>query len=547
MVEAELSLTTGLPKKQKQQRIRPSVILLAICAALGGLCFGYDIGGAGGTFVMDGFKDHFGWTNSTSDSEIAFDKGMINGLFGIGAMLGALTNSIMADKLGRRMCLATSSTSFIIGASIQVASVSMQMMWGGRFVGGIGIGMLSMCVPVYIAEASPEHTRGQLSTLWQLTTTIGILLASACNLGLEQLDWGWRLSYGGNMIFAAILLVSTLALPESPRWLASKERYEELRAVLAQIRFEDEVESEFALLTAEAEEERALGVSTWRETFSSANNMRTRVLLGVGLQMFQQLCGINAVMFYAPDILKVFFTPRVALLGTFGLNTVNFLATFITIYAVDRYGRRRLLLVGGTTMFVALLTLCGLSIAQTSVPSDGSTPLGIAVTAVAAIFVISFAYSWGPVVWVVCSEMFPIRARAKATGLTTASNWIFTTIVGAVFPIAQMASLPACFGFFAFVIGVACVVTKLNLPETANLTILQIDTAFEMHRKGQDVGDSNIDSMASSAAKPADAGHSSVRASSSAATMPSARFDRRTGEYHYAVGTPSTKLEGDRV
>jgi len=535
-VETELSLTTGKPKNQP--RTRGFVILLACCAALGGFIFGFDIGGAGGTFGMDGFRKHFGWddaqgTQIVSDGKIAFDKGMINGLFGIGATIGALVNPVFADRLGRRICLLLSTITFIVGAVVQVSSADMGIMWVGRFIGGIGIGMLSMCVPVYIGEASPAHIRGTLATLWQLAVTFGILIASSANVGLEHEDWGWRVSYGGNILFALLLILALVFLPESPRWLAGKEKTEQLRAVLGRLRFEDEVEGEVAQLTAEVQEERHIGTASWTEIFSTANSLRYRVLLGCALNMFQQLSGINAVMFYAPDILKTFFSNTLSLYGALALNAVNFLATFITVYAIDRYGRVKLLLAGGITMVFGCIAMCVLA----AVP--GSQTVGIVITACAAIFVISFAYSWGPIVWVVVAEMFPQRARGKSVGLCTAVNWLFTTIVGATFPVAQEASLAGCFAFFAVAIGLGSACVYFYLPETANLSILQIDTIFHnwkpsVFRVGC-CGQQAADAGPKAAKGDANANRpwSNSMALDDPSKVPSSRYERSTSEYHY--------------
>ena len=200
------SATTRGPKRTK-----PFIVLVALCAALGGLIFGYDIAGAGGTFVMDGFKEHFGWTcpvdeplnvtgcTNATQSEIDRDQGLINGLFGVGATIGAGLGPGLADGYGRRMCLYVASGVFIFGAAMQAGAPDMNVMWAGRVFSGLGIGALSMSVPVYIAELAPEHARGKLATLWQLAITVGILIASAANLGLREWDDGWRISYGGNV------------------------------------------------------------------------------------------------------------------------------------------------------------------------------------------------------------------------------------------------------------------------------------------------------------------------------------------------------------
>jgi SP family sugar:H+ symporter-like MFS transporter len=465
-------------------RTKPFIILVACCAALGGLIFGYDIAGAGATFVMDGFQEHFGWEcaadsiNCTpaTEGEKDRDKGLINGLFGVGATIGAIINPYVAEKYGRRPCLTLSNLVFIVGASIQTYSPEMWVMWVGRVFSGMGVGMLSMCVPVYITECAPEHRRGVLGTLWQIAVTSGILIASAANLGLKNWDNGWRLSYGGNILFSLMFLGCLVFMPESPRWLAANADEDRLKESLAKLRYEDEIESEVKKLKDEVDEDRAIGNATWSEVFSTDNNMRKRLILGCSFQGFQQLCGINAIMFYAPDILNTFFTESEAIYGTFGLNGINFLATFITVFTVDKYGRVKLLIVGGMIMAFALVANAIMS------SLDQTKTVGVMVLTFASLFIIGFAFSWGPVVWLVCSEMFPYRHRGKATGLTTMTNWGFTTIMGGVFPIASSASLAGCFAFFAVFITIGTTVVYFFQVETANKTMKEIDEAYKNHK-----------------------------------------------------------------
>ena len=483
-VDVELAKDVDAAIDSIPPRAKPIIVLVACCAALGGLIFGYDIAGAGATFVMQGFRLHFGWDCPQDDPTCTpatvgmmnRDKGMINGMFGLGATFGAIMNPYIAEKYGRRLCLTSSTLVFIVGAAIQAAAPEMWVMWLGRVFAGMGIGMLSMCVPVYIAECAPEHARGFLGTMWQVAVTAGILIASAANLGLKNWNNGWRLSYGGNILFAIILLICLIFMPESPRWLAAHASDEKLEEVLKRVRYEDEVQQEMAKLKGEVEEEKRIGSAPWSEVVSSHHNMRRRLALGVSFQAFQQLCGINAIMFYAPDILNTFFTENQAIAGTFGLNGINFLATFITVAAVDKFGRVKLLVTGGIVMMFALI------VNAIFASLDQTKGVGAGVLAFAALFIIGFAYSWGPVVWVTCSEMFPYRTRGKATGITTMTNWLFTTIVGAVFPAASTASLSGCFAFFAVAIAVGTTIVYFFQVETANLTSHQIDEAYAKHK-----------------------------------------------------------------
>jgi sugar porter (SP) family MFS transporter len=481
----DVELGTGNGKADlKPNRTKPFIVLVASLAALGGLIFGYDVAGAGGTFLMEGFKLHFGWecadgdTSCTpaTDSQQALDMGLINGLFGVGATIGAFGGTFVADKYGRRACIFVAAVTFIFGAALQAGAPDMDMMWAGRVFSGMGIGAMSMSVPVYIAELSPDHVRGKLNTLWQLAITMGILIASAANLGLQKWSEGWRISYGGNILFAIILILGLFIMPESPRWLTGHGYEEGARQALEKIRYEDEIDSEMKKLMSETAQEMELGVATWREVFAKDNKMRYRLFLGISLQAVQQLCGINAIMFYAPTILNEFFGEKESIIGTFILNLINMLSTFIALYAVERAGRVKLLLSGAVIMVLSLIANAVLA----SLPATAT--IGYVVTVFAAIFIIGFAYSWGPVVWVVCAEIFPLRERAKATGLTTMTNWICTTIVGAVFPAASNASLAGTFGFFAGMISIGFVIVYAFEAETAGKSILEIDEAYAKHK-----------------------------------------------------------------
>ena len=451
---------------------------------VGGLVFGYDIAGAGATFVMTGFKEHFGWScvpgdeGCVADSQESIDRqqGAINGLFGAGATIGAILNPYIADRWGRKKCLFLASTVFTIGATLQTISPVMEVMYVGRIIAGSGIGALSMGSPVYIAECAPEEFRGSLGTLWQLAITVGIVIASAANLGLKNWDEGWRLSYGGNILVSILLIVCLYFMPESPRWLAANGTEEELNSALEKLRYDDEVDAEKECLEKEVKESKENGTASWGDLLSTDNSMRYRLFLGVGFFAAQQLSGINAIMFYAPKILDYFFGADGAIYGTFGLNVVNCLATFITVFSIDKVGRVKLLVSGGIIMTISLVANAILS------SVERSDTVGWFVIIFCGLYIVGFAYSWGPVPWVVCSEMFPLRARGKSNGATSMTHWLFTTVIGALFPRAATASLSGCFGFFSFIIFIGIVMIYLYEPETKGLDIFQIDQKFANHK-----------------------------------------------------------------
>lgn len=485
-LSSSLTLDHSLTRDKSDQRTKPFVIAVAVTAALGGLIFGYDIGGAGATFVMDGFKEHFGW-DTADQSTIDTEKGLINGLFGAGAAFGALFAPYLFNNKGRKPTMSCGAVFFTIGAALQAAAVSMPMLYIPRLLSGAGIGMLAMCSPVYIAEIAPESHRGQLATLWQLAITSGIVLVSILNIWLAEWDEGWRISYGGNIVFSIALLCILTIMPESPHFLVEKGRNEDAREALSKVRFEDQVAWELEELQMEALEVEARGEATWSEVFDNNNkNMKSRVITGVLLQTFQQLAGINAIMFYAPNILEDFFGSSGSIYGALALNIVNFLSTFITMFTIERIGRVLILFSGGIVMCAALIPTAVVSAIHDTRKEFQSEEelqgLGIGITVLCALYVIGFAYSWGPVVWVVCAEMFPMRERGKANSLTTFANYFWMTIVGAVFPVASTASLAGCFGFFAGVVFIAIFFVYLYLPETANRTSPEIDQEFVTHK-----------------------------------------------------------------
>eukprot|EP00122_Pirum_gemmata_P016697 Pgem_evm1s15617 len=418
-----------------KEHIKPFVYVVAVVAAFGGLLFGYDIGGSGGTFVMPGFREHFGWPADTGNdpSWVSDQQGWINSLFTLGALFGALFSGTLADLIGRKKLLMLNCVIFTIGTGIQCGAVNMDMMYVGRVIGGIAIGSLSCVVTMYQSEVAPKSVRGVLVTMQQLCITFGIVIAAAANVGLTHWDEGWRISYGGNIIFAVAMFIMMIFLDDSPRWLVSKGRIEEARSALLRLRNLHEVEPEIVAIEEDLEEQRAIGEGSWREVFSNKENMLYRLFVGCGGQFLQQFCGINAIMFFAPSIIGLFFGSDVAIYGNLAIQSCNFLATFIAIALIDRVGRVSLLFFGGIGMTFGTLMVCVLS--SPSVPYKTNQTVGIFIIVFCTVYVINFAYSWGPVIWVVCSEIYPQRLRGKAMSLSTATNWACASIVGRVTPI----------------------------------------------------------------------------------------------------------------
>lgn len=488
-----------------RSKLKPFVILVALCASLGGMIFGFQLTGSGGTFVMEGFKEQFGWICSESDSqctplsesEIETERSLISALMTIGATFGALINPRFVEKWGRVSNLRQGNIVFILGAAICSASSTIEVLYAGRFISGLGIGMLALCVPVYIGEVSPATYRGALTTLWQFGVTLGMLTGQGANIGLAKVEWGWRLSYGANIIFAIMFLVGLFTfLPESPRYIAAKissrvaaedveqplvtellaKHESKLRSIMKKLRYEQDVDHSVENIQKEVQEDIERGDATWREVFSTEKKMLYRVLLGISLQALNQLSGNEAINFYAPTILESMFGSK-SILMSFILGIINFVAVCVGILLVDRVGRIPLFLVGGVAMLIS--QICSAIYQSYAHPS--STVDTLFFTSLA---IFSFAYhsTWGPLAWDICSEMFPLRERAKAVGLTTMSNFLFNTVVAASFSFTIEASPSGSFAFFCCAIFLNLTLVYLFLPETAHKTSLEIDRAFSEHK-----------------------------------------------------------------
>lgn len=289
------------------------VYVVACVSAISGLVFGYDIGGSGGSFVMDPFRVHFGWPtvaeeqanklNPTAEmnarlERVADQQGWITGMFAIGCILGSLPSGYLTDRFGRKSTISGLTAIFTLGAIMQLVPVDLAMLYAGRFISGLGVGGLSMAATLYQSETAPAHVRGLVVSLQQLAVTLGILLAGALNVGLQYWDQGWRISYGGKAFFSVILYLAMFFMPESPRWLVAQGRHEEALAALKILRFPDELAREEEMIERAVEEEREIEheeSGSWHDLFGKTELMWYRTMLGFFIQLFQQFSGINAV------------------------------------------------------------------------------------------------------------------------------------------------------------------------------------------------------------------------------------------------------------
>uniref|UniRef100_A0A0E0MI05 Major facilitator superfamily (MFS) profile domain-containing protein n=1 Tax=Oryza punctata TaxID=4537 RepID=A0A0E0MI05_ORYPU len=327
-------------------------------------------------------------------------------------------------------------------------------------------------VPLYLSEVAPARIRGGLNILFQLNVTIGILFATLVNYGANKIHpWGWRLSLSLGSMPAALLILCTLFLVDTPNSLIERGRLEEGRAALKKIRGTDNVEPEFNEIVAASRVAQEV-----KRPFRSLLRRRTnrpQLAIAVLLQLFQQVAGINAVMFYAPVLFNTLgFETETSLYSAVITGGVNVLSTLVSVYSVDRAGRRMLLLEGGAYM---LLSHMAIAVVFRIKVTDSSDDLGhdwaILVVAMVCTFVFSFAWSWGPLAWLIPSETFPLETRSVGQSVAVCVNMLFTFVFAQTFLSILCHLKYTIFAFFSVCVVVMSLFVLFFLPETKNVPI----------------------------------------------------------------------------
>lgn len=401
-----------MERESRKQRILLAVI--SAVAAIGGLLFGYDTGVISGAILY--IKKEFAVT--------IVQEELIISMVSLGAIFGAISGGPLCDKLGRKKIVLSASLVFIISAIGLAFAGTVNELIGWRFLVGLAIGISSATAPLYIAELSPRHFRGGLVTINQLFITIGIL--SSYLIGLLFLESeSWRIMFAIAGIPAAIQFLVMIFFPESPRYLANVGEKTKALKVLKKFRAtEEHAKLEIEHIEKMINRKKA----HWKELLSKT--VRPALLAGVGVAIIQQITGINTIIYYAPTIFKFagFASNKVALMATLWVGIVNVLMTFMAIYLLDIIGRKPLLLFGLGGMSLSLIIL-GIGFYQTV-----STAFVEIIALICLFFYIaSFAYSLGPVGWLLNSEIYPLHIRGKAMGIATCANWLSNFIITATF------------------------------------------------------------------------------------------------------------------
>ena len=466
-----------------QSKTSPLVIRSAIVASLGGLLFGFD------TAVISGAEEKLKALYALS----SFGEGMIVAIATIGTILGAIVAGRLADHFGRKPVLFWIGILFGVGALATALAPTPDLVAGAggamtasssmpitffmvfRFLGGVGVGMSSVVAPIYTAEIAPARVRGRLVGLVQFNIVFGILLAYASNTIIREIaheDVAWRWMLGVMAVPAVFFLLFLMAVPETPRWLFAHRREDEARAISARLtNSAEESEEQMKEIADQLAEDRAAGHVPF-----FTRRYRKVILMAFCIAMFNQLSGINAILYYAPKVMKLaggeaIFGAAFPYIASVVVGLMNLIATMAALTVIDKLGRRQLMIVGSIGYLVSLGFLAGMMFAYEAGAVTGSAAVWLVLIGLLG-FIASHAFGQGSVIWVFISEIFPNRVRARGQSLGSLTHWTFAFITTYAFPVLT----DKLGGGFAFGIFFLCMVGQLFwvlkvMPETKGIPL----------------------------------------------------------------------------
>ncbi|CAL9733662.1 high-affinity hexose transporter Hxt6p [Monosporozyma servazzii] len=478
---------TEIPKKPASAYITVSILCLMI--AFGGYLFGWDTGTIGGFINQTDFQRRFG--QRRADGTYYFSKvrtGLIVSIFNIGCAIGGILWSRMGDIYGRRLALVWVVIVYMIGLVISIASIDKWYQYFiGRIISGMGVGGIAVYSPLMISEVSPKHIRGTLVSCYQLMITLGIFLGYCTNYGTKNYNNSvqWRVPLGLGFAWGLFMIAAMLFVPESPRFLIEVGRMEDAKVSIARsnkVSVDDPaVQDEVDLLHAGIEIERAAGSATWGELFSTKGKVLQRLIMGTVVQSLQQLTGANYFFYYGTSIFK-----SVGLEDSFQtaiiIGVVNFASTFVGIYFVERFGRRRCLLWGAATMVCCFVVYASVGVTRlypNGMNNPTSKGAGNCMIVFTCFFIFCFATSWAPIAFVIVAETFPLRVKAKGMAIAVGANWIWNFLLSFFTPF-----ITGAINFYYGYVFMGCLVFAFLyvfffVPETKGLTLEEVNTMWE--------------------------------------------------------------------
>jgi len=456
-------------------------IVYVICAvaALGGLLFGLDQGFIANS--LETLTEHYQFGVEGGESYSA--------ILATGGIFGALLSGIFARFLGRKKSLVLAGFIFTAASALSALLPPLPLLSACRFALGFAVGIASFIVPLYLSETAPAPIRGSMGTLFQLMITIGIFLIALSNVFIARTfvtpATSLPLMFLTVTLFAALMFAGSFILPESPRWLMLKGRRDQAVTVLRRtLNSQAEVDAEIGEIEEALHGPQGAGFRiVFRGYFFKV------LLVGVLLQVFQQLVGINMMIYYSPTIFG--YAGMTGLLAMMTVPTVNMLFTFPAIHLVEKWGRKKLLYVGAVSMLITMLA-AGFAFQSIGSVSDPSLISGAPKTLLlisVIVYIFGFAVSWGPVVWLVCSEIFPLEGREVGMTITTMVNWTFAGLVMAnALTFMKTYGNASIFFVFAALCALAIVFVALFVPETKGITLEELEFNLKKGVRLRDLG-----------------------------------------------------------
>ena len=433
------------------------IIAISFISALGGYLFGFDFAVISGALPF--LKDQFGLNE--------YWEGFTTGCLALGAIIGCLIAGGVAEKYGRRYGLLTAASIFAISSLGMATANNLTIFIFARFVAGIGVGMASMLSPLYIAEVTPSHIRGRMVAINQLTIVVGILVTNLVNYSLRNNgSEAWRWMFGLGVVPSTLFIIGVLWLPESPRWLLQVGKREKAQKILSKIGGEN-----YAAESLISMDKTIISNSkiSYRSVFGKA--VFPAVLIGIGLAVFQQLCGINVVFNYTSVLFEsIGFSKDDQLLETVFIGGINLIFTILAMLLVDKLGRKPLMLVGAgglAILYVFIANLLG----------EGSSNVSWFLLAAIGLYATSLA----PVTWVLISEIFPNKVRAAAISVAVLCLWAAYFILTFTFPILYSKLQDKTFYIYAVVCVAGFLFVWLKVKETKGKTLEEMEGIFTGH------------------------------------------------------------------
>ncbi|KAB8076114.1 putative MFS sugar transporter [Aspergillus leporis] len=491
-VAAQVTEQQGwLEKKLKPKKItarypfKGSPLLYATCAfgSLGDALFGYNSGIMSGllvnpVFVSRFFKDYGGADGTTAAVNPSI-TGISVACLQASAAVGALIAGRLGDIIGRKKCVRLGGFIYFFSAFIQIFAPGFATFIAGRTIQGLGVGFLSMTVPIIQTEIAAPHARGLMVGIEYTFLIAGYMLSCWVDYGFHFMlpsAMSWQGPFIIQIVLSFILLAMSFFLPETPRWLAKNGFMQESLQTVADLHSNGDIEAEhvqqvFLEIQEAVVYETNLGKSTWKEMFT---RYRKRTIVGITVQMFAQLNGINIISFYLPSTLATAgFDDKKSLLFTAANALPYTAATIVTWWLADRWGRKPLLILGGLGMAILLSIVCAFTQANLDIHVKANGQYAFVM-----LYNIVYGFTWGPMPWLLPAEIFPLRGRSKGMALATTSNWIFNFIIGMVSPDA----FAGIHGYFYLVIAGFCLFSAglvyFYYVETANHTLEEIAVLF---------------------------------------------------------------------